>query len=102
MGMAMEKREDSGTQGHGAEGAARVKGGAAALSCSSCLKTEREIQEREKEIKKRMKDRKGRQQVFSTCLLAEQSYFWEAQRHLKQKQPMNMQPPVPGALGGCV
>lgn len=49
MGMAMEKRGDSGIGG--CRSSTIQRGGATALSCSSCLKAEREIKDREKEIK---------------------------------------------------
>lgn len=81
------------------------KRGATAPSCSSCLKAEGEIMDREKEIKED-EGQKGKKtgQVFSTCLLAEQSYFRDPLGHLKQKQLMTCSP-APGTwrlLGAVV
>lgn len=91
---------DTGTRG--CRSSTIQRGGAAALSFSSCLKAERETKNREKEIKEG-EGQKGKKtgQVFPTCLLAEQSYFWGALWCLKQKQPMTCSPWYPVALGGC-
>lgn len=69
---------------------------------SSCLKAEAEIKDSGKEVKE-VEGQEGKKigQVFSTCLLAEQSCFWEALGRLKQKQPKTCSPWNTVALGGC-
>lgn len=83
--------------GHKDTGSSTIqREGATALSCSSCLRAEREIKDREKEIKED-EGRKGKKigQVFSTEL------FLGGSGRLKQEQPMTCRPWYLVALGGC-